>query len=86
VRVLDQRLVRRARPVRRLLALDAVIGTASAALALFQAVLIARIVADAFDGASLSEVSSDLVLLTLTFAGRSLLAWGRPRPSSRSFA
>jgi thiol reductant ABC exporter CydD subunit len=49
---------------------------ASAALVLFQAVLIARIVAAAFDGASLSEVSSDLVLLTLTFVGRSVLAWG----------
>jgi ATP-binding cassette, subfamily C, bacterial CydD len=76
MRILDQRLVRRARPVRRLLALDAVLGMASAALVLFQAVLIARIVAAAFDGASLSEVSSDLVLLTLTFVGRSVLAWG----------
>jgi thiol reductant ABC exporter CydD subunit len=74
--VLDQRLLRRARPVRRLLALDAVLGMASAALVLFQAVLIARIVAGAFDGATLSEVSSDLVLLVLTFVGRSLLAWG----------
>jgi thiol reductant ABC exporter CydD subunit len=76
MRVLDQRLVSRARPVRRLLVLDAVLGTASAALVLFQAVLIAKIVAGAFDGASLSEVSSELVLLTLTFVGRSLLAWG----------
>jgi hypothetical protein len=52
VRVLDQRLVRRARPVRRLLVLDSLLGTASAALVLLQAVLIARIVAQAFSGAS----------------------------------
>jgi thiol reductant ABC exporter CydD subunit len=75
VRVLDQRLVRHARPVRHLLVLDAVVGTASAVLVLLQAVLIARIVARAFAGASLSDVSSDLVLLALAFAGRSLLAW-----------
>jgi thiol reductant ABC exporter CydD subunit len=67
--------VRRARPVRHLLALDAVIGTASAGLVLLQAVLIARIVAQAFEGASLGDVSFDLALLALAFAGRSLLAW-----------
>jgi thiol reductant ABC exporter CydD subunit len=75
VRVLDQRLLRRARQVRHLLVLDAVIGTASALLVLLQAVLIARIVAQAFEGASLGDVSFDLALLALTFAGRSLLAW-----------
>jgi thiol reductant ABC exporter CydD subunit len=75
VRVLDQRLVRRARPVRHLLVLDAFIGTASAVLVLLQAVLIARIVAQAFEGASLGDVSFDLALLALTFAGRSVLAW-----------
>jgi thiol reductant ABC exporter CydD subunit len=75
VRILDQRLVRRARPVGRLLVLDAVLGTASAALVLLQAVLIARIVAAAFGGAPLGEVSPDLLLLALAFAARSLLAW-----------
>ncbi|HET7855948.1 MAG TPA: thiol reductant ABC exporter subunit CydD, partial [Gaiellaceae bacterium] len=49
---------------------------ASAALVLLQAVLIARIVAAAFGGASLSDVSSDLLLLALAFSARSLLAWG----------
>jgi ATP-binding cassette subfamily C protein CydD len=76
MRVLDQRLVRRARPVRRLLALDTVLGALSAALVLVQAVLIARIVASAFSGASLGDVSADLVLLGLAFAGRSVLTWG----------
>ncbi|HET7854974.1 MAG TPA: hypothetical protein VFL41_00810, partial [Gaiellaceae bacterium] len=76
MRVLDERLVSRARPMRRLLVLDAVIGIASAALVLLQAALIARIVAAAFGGASLSDVSSDLLLLALAFSGRSLLAWG----------
>ena len=76
MRVLDQRLVRRARPVRHLLVLDAVLGASSAAFVLLQAVLIARVVALAFSGASLSAVSFDLVLLGLAFAGRSILSWG----------
>jgi thiol reductant ABC exporter CydD subunit len=76
VRVLDQRLVRRAAPVRHLLVLDAILGAASAGLVLVQAVLIARIVAQAFDGAPLSDVTFDLVLLALAFAGRSVLTWG----------
>ena len=75
MRVLDQRLVRRARPVRHLLVLDAVLGASSAAFVLLQAVLIARVVALAFSGASLSAVSFDLVLLGLAFAGRSILSW-----------
>jgi len=76
MRVLDQRLVRRARPVRRLLALDTVLGALSAGLVLVQAVLIARIVASAFSGASLGDVSVDLALLVLAFAGRGVLTWG----------
>jgi ATP-binding cassette, subfamily C, bacterial CydD len=75
VRVLDQRLVRRARPVRNLLVLDAVVGAASAVIILVQAALVAKIVAQAFTGASLSDVSVDLFLLALAFAGRSVLAW-----------
>ena len=76
MRVLDQRLVRRAAPVRHLLVLDAILGAASAALVLVQAVLIARIVAQAFSGAPLDDVAFDLVLLALAFAGRSVLTWG----------
>jgi len=76
MRALDQRLVRRAQPVRRLLALDVVLGLASALLVLVQATLLARIVAAAFTGASLHHVARDLVLLAVAFAGRGLLAWG----------
>jgi thiol reductant ABC exporter CydD subunit len=76
VHALDQRLVRRARPVRRLLALDVALGLASALLVLLQATLLARIVAAAFGGASLHDVSRDLVVLALAFAGRGVLAWG----------
>ena len=62
--------------MRHLLAFDAILGVASAVLVLVQAVLLARIVAQAFAGASLNEVAFDLVLLTLAFAGRSVLIWG----------
>ena len=73
---LDRRLLQRARPVRRLLALDVALGLAAAVLVLLQATLLARIVAQAFAGASFRDVSRDLVLLGLAFAGRGALAWG----------
>jgi thiol reductant ABC exporter CydD subunit len=76
MRVLDQRLMRRARPVRRLLALDVSLGALSAGLVLVQAVLIAKIVASAFSGATLGDVSTELLLLALAFAGRGVLTWG----------
>ena len=75
MRALDQRLVSRARPVRRLLVLDAGVGLLSAGLVLVQATLLARIVARAFDGASLGDVSRDLVLLAVAFAARGALTW-----------
>jgi ATP-binding cassette, subfamily C, bacterial CydD len=75
VRALDPRLVQRARPVRLLLGLDVALGLAAAVLTLVQATLLARIVARAFDGASLGAVESALVLLALVFALRGLLAW-----------
>jgi ATP-binding cassette subfamily C protein CydD len=72
----DQRLLRRAKPVRRLLLADAVLGLGASVLILVQATLLAAIVADAFSGASLADVTPKLELLALTFAGRALLAWG----------
>jgi len=75
MRILDKRLVRRAAPVRRLLYLDVAVGIGSAALVLVQAVLIGSIVAQAFAGAGLAEVSADLALLALTFFARSVTAW-----------
>ena len=62
--------------MRRLLALDVALGLASAALVLVQATLLARVVARAFDGASLHDVRGDLVLLALAFAARGGLTWG----------
>jgi len=76
VRALDPRLLRRARAARRLLGVDAAIGVASAVLLLFQATLLARVVARAFDGASLDAVSTGLLLLLSVFAARGVLAWG----------
>ena len=55
VRILDKRLVRRARPVRRLLGAGHGRRDASAALVLLQAILIGRIVAQAFAGAGLAR-------------------------------
>jgi ATP-binding cassette, subfamily C, bacterial CydD len=76
MRALDRRLLQRARPVRRLLALDVALGLTAAVLVLLQATLLARVVAQAFAGASLRDVSRDLVVLGLAFAGRGALAWG----------
>jgi ATP-binding cassette subfamily C protein CydD len=76
VHALDQRLLQRARPVRRLLAADVVLGAGASALVLVQATLLASIVAKAFEGASLREVAPSLGLLALTFTGRAALAWG----------
>jgi thiol reductant ABC exporter CydD subunit len=76
MRVLDPRLLRRARPARVLLAVDAAIGIAAAVLLLLQATLLARVVARAFDGAALDSVSPELLLLLLVFTGRAALAWG----------
>jgi thiol reductant ABC exporter CydD subunit len=76
VRVLDPRLLRRARAARTLLAVDALLGIVVALLVLAQAVLLARVAARAFAGASLAEVSTPLVLLVAVATARALAAWG----------
>ena len=73
--LLDQRLLRRARAARILLAADVAVGLATAVLVLFQATLLARVIARSFDGATLEDVSRDLVLLLLVFSARGVLAW-----------
>ena len=75
MRALDPRLLRRAPPVRHLLLADVAVGLGTALLVLLQAVLHARIVARAFDGAPLAAVRADVVLLALVFAARGALAW-----------
>jgi ATP-binding cassette, subfamily C, bacterial CydD len=74
--VLDRRLVRRARPVRALLAVDAVLGVVAALLVLAQAVLLARVAARGFEGASLRELTLPLALLVAAAACRGAVAWG----------
>jgi thiol reductant ABC exporter CydD subunit len=76
LRALDLRLVRRARPVRVLLAIDVALGVATALLVLVQATLLARIVARAFDGATLGAVAPELGLLVFVFVVRGAVAWG----------
>ena len=58
-----------------LLGADVVIGIAMALLVLLQATLLARVIARSFAGASLDDVSRDLVLVVCVFAARGLLAW-----------
>ena len=76
MRALDPRLLHRARAARTLLVVDVALGVLAAGVVLVQATLLSRIVARSFDGASLEDVSVDLVLLVLAFAARGLLAWG----------
>jgi len=76
MRPLDPRLLHRARAARLLLGVDVGIGVATAVLVLLQATLLARVIARSFDGASLDQVSGELVLLVLVFTVRGVLAWG----------
>jgi thiol reductant ABC exporter CydD subunit len=73
---LDPRLVRRARAVRVMLAVDVVLGAVAALLVLAQAVLLARVAARGFEGASLRELLTPLVLLVVVAAFRGAAAWG----------
>jgi ATP-binding cassette, subfamily C, bacterial CydD len=76
VRVLDPRLLRRARAARALLAVDALLGMVVAGLVLAQAVLLARVAARAFEGASLDDVVTALALLVAVAAARACAALG----------
>jgi ATP-binding cassette, subfamily C, bacterial CydD len=76
VPALDRRLVRRARPVRSLLAIDVALGIGATALVLAQAVLLAHVVSRAFDGTGLRPLVPAVALLALVFAARGVLAWG----------
>jgi thiol reductant ABC exporter CydD subunit len=86
VGVLDPRLVRRARSVRALLAVDAALGLCAALLVLAQAVLIARVAARGFDGASAADLSTALALLCVVVAARAAAAWGFEAAGRRAAA
>jgi ATP-binding cassette, subfamily C, bacterial CydD len=76
MRLLDRRLLHRARAVRVLLVADVALGVAMALLVLAQAVLLARVAARSFSGASLAAVATPLLLLVAVVAARALAAWG----------
>ena len=76
MRVLDPRLMDRARAVRTVLIADVGIGLLTAALVLAQATLLAEVIARSFDGATLSALRTPLVLLVACFALRGVLRWG----------
>ncbi len=73
---LDPRLLRRAREVRVVLAADALLGVVAALLILAQAVLLARVAARSFDGASLAAVALPLALMAVVVCARAGAAWG----------
>jgi thiol reductant ABC exporter CydD subunit len=72
----DRRLLQRAREVRTALAADAVLGVVAALLVLAQAVLLARVAARSFYGASLHELLLPLGLLCAVVCARASAAWG----------
>jgi ATP-binding cassette, subfamily C, bacterial CydD len=59
-----------------MLAADAALGLVAALLVLAQAVFLARVAAEAFDGASLGAVTVPLALLLAAVTGRAAAAWG----------
>jgi thiol reductant ABC exporter CydD subunit len=72
----DRRLLGRARAVRSLLVADAFLGVVAALLVLAQAVLLARVAACAFSGASLEDVAWPLGALVAVVLARAVTAWG----------
>jgi thiol reductant ABC exporter CydD subunit len=76
VPALDPRLLGRARAVRSLLVADALLGVVAALLVLAQAVLLARVAARGFGGASLEDVAWPLAALVAVVLARTVTAWG----------
>jgi thiol reductant ABC exporter CydD subunit len=75
VRALDPRLIRRTKPARALLAIDAALGIVTALAVLAQASLLGLIVSRAFEGASLGSLHVELGLLVVAFVARGACAW-----------
>jgi ATP-binding cassette subfamily C protein CydD len=72
----DRRLLQRAREARTALAVDAVLGIVAALLVLAQAVLLGKVAARSFDGASLHEVVRPLAFLVAVVCARATVVWG----------
>jgi ATP-binding cassette, subfamily C, bacterial CydD len=62
--------------VRLLLAADVAIGAAAVVFVIFQATLLAQVIAGSFAGSTVAELTRPLELLLFVFAGRAGLAWG----------
>ncbi|MFN8112215.1 MAG: thiol reductant ABC exporter subunit CydD [Solirubrobacterales bacterium] len=73
---LDRRLLDRVPGVKRMLAADGAIGLLATLMVLAQAVLIARIAARGFDGASVSDLAPELIALLAAVVIRSGAGWG----------
>jgi thiol reductant ABC exporter CydD subunit len=86
VPALDPRLLGRARAVRSLLVADALLGVVAALLVLAQAVLLARVAARAFGGASLEDVAWPLGALVAVVLARAVTAWGFETAGRRAAA
>src|SRR5579862_4577171 len=76
MRALDPRLLQRTRSARPLLMTDTLLGVVIALAVLVQASVLARIVARAFDGASVGSLTGLFALLVAAFAVRGACAWG----------
>jgi thiol reductant ABC exporter CydD subunit len=74
VRALDPRLLRRVRPARVALAVDAALGLGATILVLTQAVLFADIVSSAFRGRDLGAVGGSILLFAAAVCVRSVVA------------
>jgi ATP-binding cassette, subfamily C, bacterial CydD len=76
VRALDPRLLRRARAVRVLLAVDVALGLVATAAVLAQAVLLAWVITRVFDGAAPGTLVAGLAALALLGVLRGAVTWG----------
>ncbi|HET9658578.1 MAG TPA: thiol reductant ABC exporter subunit CydD [Kineosporiaceae bacterium] len=85
MRPLDPRLLRHARAARGYVVLTAVLGAATAALVVVQALLLARVIAGvAMGGLALADVRSPLLLLVVVVTGRAVLSWAQDRYGHRA--
>ncbi len=82
--IVDPRLFRHARATRSFIGASVGLGSFSALLIIAQAWLIAYVVAGAFDGKGLSQLSSPLAILVAVVLARAAVAWSAELLASRS--
>src|SRR3954468_6609682 len=84
MRALDPRLLRRARAARGALGGAAALGVVSALLVLAQALLLSRVAARGFGGATLAAVTAPLLLLIIVTVARAATSWGFEATGTRA--